>query len=163
MNQPVFAGYQPGVLGRFVALQSEYYARDWGFGAYYEAKIAGAAADFLARMDPARDAVFTAWSPAGEFSGAITVDGSEDDGPLAHLRWFVVAEPARGQGIGKELMRRALAFARESGAGGLYLTTFDGLKPARRVYDGAGFVVTQEAWDSTWGERVKEQRMELRF
>ena len=163
MSAVEFAGYRPGVLGRFVALQSEYYARDWGFGSYYEAKIAGAAAAFLARMDPARDAVFTAWSAEGGFLGAITVDGSEDDGALAHLRWFVVAEEARGQGIGRELMRRALAFARESGAGGLYLTTFDGLKPARRVYDAAGFVVTQEAWDQTWGERVLEQRMELRF
>lgn len=161
-SAPVYAGYVPGVVGRFVAMQAEFYARHWGFDAFYEAKIAGAAAAFLARLDPARDAIVTAWSN-DRLIGAVSVDGSEDDGPLAHLRWFVVGEGARGRGVGRALLVRAVDFARESGAKGLYLTTFDGLQAARALYDAAGFQVTEEAWDTTWGKRVLEQRMEVRF
>lgn len=157
-----YAGYVPGVLGAFVALQARWYAKHWDFDAVYEAKIAGDAAAFLTRLDPARDAILSAW--LGERPiGAISVDGSEDDGPLSHLRWFVVDEAARGRGVGRALLDKAVAFARDSGAAGLYLTTFDGLKAARALYDAAGFEVVHEAWDTTWGKRVLEQRMERHF
>ena len=34
--------YVPGSIGRLVELHGRYYARDWRFGRYFEAKVASA-------------------------------------------------------------------------------------------------------------------------
>ena len=78
-----------------------------------------------------------------------------------HLRWFIVADGARGRGVGGVLMRAGLDFLAEAGFRSCYLTTFAGLDPARRLYEGAGFVLTGEDGAESWGTRVSEQRFTL--
>jgi hypothetical protein len=34
-------GYVPGTIGRVVELHGAYYHAHWGFGAFFEAKVAG--------------------------------------------------------------------------------------------------------------------------
>jgi GNAT superfamily N-acetyltransferase len=159
-----FDGWRPGVIGEVVALQARYYARHWGFGPRFEAKIASEAALFLGRYDPRVD-LLTSFGAAERVVGSVTIDGSDPQRPddLAHLRWFILDDAARGHGLGRRLIGRALEFARGTGRAGVYLWTFAGLQAARHLYDEAGFRLVEELSGDTWGTRVTEQRFELRF
>ncbi len=156
-------GWRPGVVGEVVSLQARYYAREWRFGPFFEAKLASEMAAFVRRYDPAADLLLSAGDE--RVIGSVTIDGGDPERPadLAHLRWFIVADGVRGQGLGRRLVARGLEFARASGRRGVYLWTFAGLDAARRLYDGAGFRLVHEAPGDTWGTRVTEQRFELRF
>jgi len=50
-----------------------------------------------------------------------------------------VTESARGTGVGRQLLQKAIAEARASGAHRLYLETNWKLSPAIRLYESAGF------------------------
>jgi hypothetical protein len=50
----------PGAIGRVVELHGAYYHAHWGFGAFFEAKVAGELAEFIGRYDEKRDGFWTA-------------------------------------------------------------------------------------------------------
>lgn len=153
----VFTGYQPGGLARLCALQTEYYARDWGFGHLYESVVTSDIGEFLQRYDGGRDFVQLVLQ-AGEVKGGIVVDSR--DGKLAQLHWFILHDGLRGLGAGRKLMTAAMHFVKERGISRVYLTTFDGLHAARHLYEEAGFKLVEEQLASTWGRTIKEQRFE---
>ncbi len=154
-------GWQPGTLGQVVALHGRYYAREWGFGPYFEAKVAAGMAEFIPRLDPSRD-MFLAARRGAHLLASITIDGSETEADEAHLRWFITSDAARGTGIGRKLMSEAMSFCDRVGFGLVYLDTFKGLDAARHLYEAHGFVLTSEHPDTTWGVEVTEQRFERR-
>jgi len=161
---PLLRGFRPGLLGEVLALQARYYARAWGFGTFFEALLARGMAEFAGRYDPARDLILSA-ADGDRTVGSVTIDGSDPRAPegLLHLRWFILGEGSRGQGLGGALIDEALAFSRASGRPGVYLETFAGLEAARRLYDRAGFRLVEERSGDTWGTPVTEQRFVLRF
>jgi GNAT superfamily N-acetyltransferase len=148
-------GYQPGDIGLMTALHADYYSREWGFGLYFEAKVAGEMAEFLGRLDPERD-LFLCARLQGELAGGVAVDGSAEDIP--RLRWFIVNSTAQGQGVGRRLLGQAVDFCRQAGHQSLYLWTFRGLEAARVLYEEAGFRLEEETPARQWGEEVMEQR-----
>lgn len=154
-------GWRPGVIGQIVAAHAGYYARDWGFGAFFETKVARELAGFMDSYDAGRDLLLSA-SRDGWFLGSIVIDGSDPAlaNGEAHLRWFILTDAARGQGVGGGLMDAAMAFVSEVGFDACYLTTFAGLDAARRLYERHGFVLTKEAEAESWGRTVREQRFE---
>jgi ribosomal protein S18 acetylase RimI-like enzyme len=147
----------PGALGEIVAMQAHWYARHWEFGLPFEAKLAAGLGDFAAALPHADSRLWVARRD-GQVAGAIAVDGRA--APEARLRWFIVAEEARG-GLGRHLLDGALAFCRERGFAAVWLTSFAGLDAARRLYERAGLRLEHEAPDTTWGVRVSEQRFRL--
>lgn len=152
----VLDGYRPGALGGVLGLHMDYYAAEWGFGRAFETKVASELAEFLARMDPARDLFLTAWR-GDALAGSISMDvtGGGPDG--AHLRWFVVAGSERGSGLGKQLMARAIEHADRVAAGPVWLTTFAGLEAARALYERHGFALSSQSDDDQWQGGVREQ------
>ena len=56
----IIKGYRPGAIGRVAQLHGEYYHRHWGFGLFFEAKVATELAAFLSRCDETRDGFWTA-------------------------------------------------------------------------------------------------------
>src|SRR5207245_64881 len=74
-------GYMPGSIGRIVELHGRYYARDWRFGPYFEAKVASELGEFLARLDPKRDGFWIA-AEDNEIVGGIAIDGPARPTPL---------------------------------------------------------------------------------
>jgi GNAT superfamily N-acetyltransferase len=154
-------GWTPGSLGQVVALHGRYYARDWGFGPYFEAKVAAGMAEFIPRLNPTRD-LFLAARRGSHLLGAITIDGSETEADEAHVRWFITSDAARGTGIGGRLMAEAMAFCDRVGFRLVYLDTFRGLDAARHLYEKYGFALVAEHSDETWGVEVTEQRFERR-
>lgn len=162
--QAVLRGWRPGLLGDVVALQARYYAEAWGFGPYFEAKLAREMAAFASRYDPRQDLILSV-EDGVRTTGSLTIDGSDPEPGegLLHLRWFILGEGSRGRGVGRRLLDEGLAFARASGRPGVYLWTFAGLDPARRLYDQAGFTLAEEHPGDTWGTPVREQRFQLLF
>ncbi len=155
-------GYLPGAIGRIVELHGTYYATHWGFGAFFEARMARELAEFVNRFNPLRDGLWTA-VVAGRIEGSIAIDGSRSDDGEAHLRWFILDAGRRGQGTGRSLLDEAVGFCRRSGHRRVTLWTFAGLDAARRLYELAGFRLAEERRGAQWGIEVTEQQFELRL
>jgi GNAT superfamily N-acetyltransferase len=154
-------GYVPGVIGRVTELHGVYYHRHWGFGRFLEAKVAAEFAEFINRYDESRDGLWTV-SLSDRIQGAIVIDGDHAAVQGAHLRWFIVSDGLRGQGVGNRLMDAAMDFRRERGYDRICLWTFQGLHAARHLYEKNGFILAEQQEGDGWGVRVKEQRFERR-
>jgi GNAT superfamily N-acetyltransferase len=158
----IVRGYVPGSIGRVAELHGTYYKQHWGFGLFFEAKVATELASFLSRCDPERDGFWTA-SVGGRIEGSITIDGSHAEAEGAHLRWFIMSDALRGKGVGNQLIDTAITFARGRGYARVYLWTFEGLTAARRLYEKNGFRLVEQQKGAQWGTEVTEQRFELQL
>ncbi|HRE19719.1 MAG TPA: GNAT family N-acetyltransferase [Rhabdaerophilum sp.] len=152
-------GWMPGLLGEVIAEHGRYYEAYWQLGAAFEAKVAGAIGEWFARYDPDRDLILHAHDATG-LIGSISLDGTGHPADGGRIRFFIMAERARGTGLGQRLLTRIMDFAHSSGQRKLWLTTFRGLGAARHLYEQAGFRLTGEALDETWGRPLHEQRFE---
>ncbi len=158
----ILKGYMPGALGRVVELHGQYYAENWGFESYFEAKVASGLAEFIGRYDDSRDRFWTVMKD-DRIEGTLTIDGIHAKEEGAHLRWFIVSDQLHGQGIGQKLIQSAVDFCRKKKYTHIYLWTFEGLLSARHIYDKAGFKVVEECVGTEWGVPVNEQRLMLRL
>jgi GNAT superfamily N-acetyltransferase len=162
MDLEIVKGFIPGALGRVVELHGEYYARDWGFGVFFEAKMAADMAELANRYDERRDGLWTV-SQAGRVEGSIAIDGRGAPAGAALLRWYIVSDALRGRGSGRRLLATAVDFCRDRGYPRVSLWTFAGLDAARHLYEHSGFQLAEEQRGSRWGKEVTEQRFELRL
>lgn len=138
-------------------MHARYYARAAGFGRAFEATVAAGLAEFCGRLDHAQNALWLALE--GErIIGTVAIDGEDLGGGVAHLRWFIVDDGARGHGLGRRLLAEALAFCDRQGMRETQLWTFEGLDAARRLYEAHGFMLAEERLGRQWGEEVREQR-----
>ena len=103
MTDVKLLGYVPGAIGRVAELHAVYYAENWGFGQFFEAKVATELSEFLSRFEQGRDGFWTTCL-SGRVEGAIAIDGIKAESDGAHLRWFIMSSKLRGQGFGKKLM-----------------------------------------------------------
>ncbi len=152
-------GYCPGALGRVAEMHAEYYHRYWGFGLFFEAKVATELAEFLCRVEKRRDGFWTLIS-GDRVEGAIAIDGLKAATTGAHLRWFIVSPELHGGGWGRRLMTEAVAFCDRQAYRRIGLWTFAGLDTARHLYEAFGFYLISHAEGEQWGTRVVEQRFE---
>lgn len=153
-------GYIPGAIGRVAELHAAYYSRYWNFGLFFEAKVATELSQFLTRFDENRDGFWTACR-GHCVEGSIAIDGIKASTEGAHLRWFILSDAVRGQGMGNRLMEASMAFCRRKGYGRVYLWTFEGLDAARHLYEKHGFRLAQQSEGMQWGTRVLEQKFVL--
>jgi len=153
-------GYTPGVIGRISELHAKYYAAHWNFGHFFEEKVATELASFMKSYNESKDRI---WSLTidGNIEGSIIIDGTSERRRTAHLRWFIISDKLKGKGAGNYLMKKAVSFCRETGFEKVYLWTFQGLVPARHLYDKFGFKLVEELPGKQWGTVVIEQRFEL--
>lgn len=69
--------------------------------------------------------------------GVAPLDGAAPE--VCELRKMYFLPEARGRGLGRAMLDRCLASARELGFAQCYLETLAGMDDARRLYEGAGF------------------------
>ena len=153
------AAYRPGIVGQIVLLHAEYYSREWGFGMPFEAKVAAELSQFLRTFREGVD-FFAAEFEGATLLGTISLEGPTAADSIGHLRWFITSDAARGTGLGRRLLDRAVTHGDEAGFPGIYLTTFADLAPARHLYEEMGFRLTAEAEADQWSGGVREQRFE---
>jgi ribosomal protein S18 acetylase RimI-like enzyme len=147
----------PGDLGAIVRLHGVVYAREYGFDPTFEAYVAGHLAAFV-RSHTDRDRLWIA-ERGGEIVGCIAIVGATD--AEAQLRWYLVDPSARGLGLGKRLLREAIAFCQHRGYTTVFLWTVSALTAAARLYRSVGFAKVEEHPAEQWGVRVVEQKYVL--
>jgi GNAT superfamily N-acetyltransferase len=158
----IVEGYVPGCIGRVVELHGTYYHEHWGFGVFFEARMATEIAALFGRYDSARDGFWTA-SLEGRVEASIAIDGLKAAEEGAHLRWFIVSDALRGRGVGNRLLDTAVSFCRERGYPSVDLWTFEGLDAARHLYEKAGFRLVGQQRGQQWGTPVTEQHFALKL
>lgn len=154
-------GYRPGAIGRIVEMHADYYSRHWGFGVFFEAKVAAELSAFMDRFEEGRDGLWTILDKE-RILGSVAIDGAKAGAGEkgAHLRWFIIDPQLRGTGWGKRLLHEAVSFCDGKGYPQIYLWTFAGLHPARRLYESFGFRLVSQQEGAQWGTLVAEQLFE---
>ena len=153
----IINGYIPGAIGRIAELHGTYYAKHWGFGLFFEAKVATELSAFLKAFDADRDGLWVVVKD-DRVEGGIVIDGSHALDQGAHLRWFILSDALRGSGWGRRLIQSAVEFCRQKQYPQIYLWTFEGLHAARYLYESAGFRLVQQQKGRQWGTEVNEQQ-----
>lgn len=148
---------RPGDLGRVVALHGEVYAREYGFDYTFEAYVAGPLAEFALRAG-SRERLWLA-ERAGRLVGCIAIVAAAPES--AQLRWYLVDPCARGLGLGRTLLRAAIAFCCDSGYRSIILWTVGALQAAAHLYLAEGFRKVEEVPGCRWGVDVIEEKYEL--
>ena len=140
----------PGDLGWVVMAHGELYAAEFGWDTSFERLVARIVADY----DPARDAAWIA-EVDGERAGCVFCVAADDE--TATLRILLVHPRARGQGLGARLVDECVRHARTAGCRRLSLWTNDVLASARRIYQAAGFELTDEEPHHSFGKDLTGQ------
>jgi len=160
MIDATLSGYIPGAIGRIAELHGTYYHKHWGFDLFFESKVAIELSEFLRRFVETRDGFWVARIEE-KIVGSIAINGIYHNSQGAHLRWLIVAPECQGHGIGSKLLNEAIEFCRKKKYGRIYLWTFEGLHPARHLYEKFGFRLSEENEGEQWGKAVTEQKFEL--
>ncbi|MFK5978305.1 MAG: helix-turn-helix domain-containing GNAT family N-acetyltransferase [Rhizobiaceae bacterium] len=158
----VHEGYTPGLIGKVAAMHALYYSKHSGFGADFEALVAGGLAEFIPRLGSPKNAIWYA-TKRGTIVGSLTIDGEDLDDNIAHLRWFIVDDGLRGAGLGRRFMQAVVDYCDEQKFDEIHLWTFQGLDAARKLYEVFDFALVDEQSGSQWGKEVIEQKFVRRF
>jgi GNAT superfamily N-acetyltransferase len=145
---------KPGDLGWVVMAHGEVYAAEYGWDTTFEALVARIVADY----DPERDAAWIA-EVDGKRAGCVFCVRVDDE--TAKVRILLVDPSARGHGAGARLVDECLSYARESGYRRITLWTNDVLTSARRIYQAAGFALTDEEPHHSFGKDLVGQTWTL--
>lgn len=146
---------QPGDLGMIVHLHGRIYAREYGLDTTFEPYVAKPLADFVLHGTGRLWIAETADGVVGSIAVVHAENGE------AQVRWFLLAPEARGAGLGRRMLAEALDYCRQHGMSRVFLWTFSQLDDALRLYERAGFKVTERKTTSLWGAERTELRMEL--
>ncbi|MER5222381.1 bifunctional helix-turn-helix transcriptional regulator/GNAT family N-acetyltransferase [Streptomyces flaveus] len=139
----------PGDLGWIVERNAALYAAEHGFNTDYEGLVARIVADFAEDHDPHLERVWIA-ELDGRAVGCVMCVRDEAPG-AARLRLLLVEPDARGLGIGDQLVRACIEFARGVGYREMVLWTNDVLSAARKIYQRHGFVLLAEKPHRSFG------------
>jgi GNAT superfamily N-acetyltransferase len=154
----VRVGDRPGDVGEVIALHARLYAAEYDLDATFEGYVASGMGEWLIGPRPGPGRL---WVAEDDWRVVAAVGLTGVSPQIGRLRWFLVDAAARGRGLGRELLDRALAFARASGYERLVLETFSELEGAAHLYRSVGFVLV-ETWVTTlWGRELARERYEL--
>lgn len=146
-----------GDLGRIVSLHGQAYEPLDGFGLRFEAYVARTIAEYVLDND-ARGRIWLAERGA-ELIGCTAV--ALRDYNASQIRWVVVDPSARGVGLGKELVGRAVDYCKAKGRDPIFLFTTDGLSESQSLYGKLGFNVTSNDTEELWDGPRPLIRMQL--
>ena len=150
--------HRPGDMGWVIQRHGEIYHQEYGWNEEFEALVAEISAEFIRKLDAARERCWIA-EHAGRRVGCIFLVAK--DAVTAKLRLLLVEPDTRGLGVGRTLVAECVRFARASGYQKIVLWTQDNLSAARSIYSKAGFVKTAEEPHHSFGYDLVAETWEL--
>lgn len=144
----------PGDLGWVVQSHGEIYAEEFGWDITFEKLVAQIVGEYAVAHDPTRE---NAWIAEldGRRAGCVFCVAQDDH--TAKLRILLVDPIARGHRLGSRLVETCIDFARRAGYRRMTLWTNDVLTAARRIYQAAGFDLTEEEAHHSFGHDLVGQ------
>ncbi|HEY6243905.1 MAG TPA: GNAT family N-acetyltransferase [Pyrinomonadaceae bacterium] len=150
--------FKPGDIGYITYLHGTLYAAEYGLDHTFEGYVAAGLGQFANTYNSEHD-YFAVAELDGTIVGSVAIVGQPDQ--TAQLRWFLVDPDARGQGLGKRLLRDAVDFCRQRNYKSVFLWTISELKTAAHLYRDAGFQLTEQNTHAIWGAVRTEEKYEL--
>lgn len=151
---------RPGDIGYLTYLHGTVYAREYGYDTTFEAYVANGLAEFIQSFNPKRDCIWLA-EANHHIVGSVAIVGRSK--LKAQLRWFFVHPDYRGQGIGRQLLKEGLRFAKRRKYKTVFLWATSELDAARHLYINSGFRKTNEKEHMIWGKTIREERYDVRL
>jgi DNA-binding MarR family transcriptional regulator/GNAT superfamily N-acetyltransferase len=154
----VLRPHRPGDMGWVVERHGVLYDAEYGWGSHIEAITAEIVGAFLKNFDPVRERCWIAEMDGERVGSAFLVKDSDD---VARLRLVLVEPRARGLGLGRDLVRQSIAFARNAGYRKITLWTHGVLTAARAIYQKEGFQLTRQWVHDDFGKPEPSESWEL--
>ena len=148
-----------GDYGWIVQIHGALYAREYGWGAPFEALVARVVADYVEKFDPKYERCWIA-ERRGEKIGCVFVQKDRERKGVAKLRMLLVHPSARGLGVGRRLVDECTRFARDTGYHTISLWTHVELTTARKIYADVGYTKIREEIHDTFGKPLTSETWE---
>jgi DNA-binding MarR family transcriptional regulator/ribosomal protein S18 acetylase RimI-like enzyme len=152
--------HRPGDMGWVVERHGALYFEEYGWNQEFEALVAGITAEFLRKLDPARERCWIAEYRGARVGSVFLV---AQDATTAKLRLLLVEPAARGLGLGGRLISECIAFARSAGYERIVLWTHANLTAARKLYRRALFERTAHELRRSFGHELVSETWELKL
>lgn len=114
--------------------------------------------NFIEKFDAEKDCMFILECD-GSPAGCIAITHVENN--VAQLRYFFLEPEMRGLGVGITLLNKALDFCRKKKYSQVFLWTVSAQESARKLYEKAGFEITETSENNSWGSPVLEEKWNL--
>ena len=144
----ILRDHQPGDMGWVTSAHGEIYAREYGWDITFEALVGKITAEFIENFDSKRERCWIAELDGERVGSAFVVRKSDE---VAKLRLLIIDPRARGLKLGVRLVDECLRFAKFAGYSSMTLWTQANLTAARGIYQRAGFKMTAEEPNHSFG------------
>lgn len=152
----VLRQHRVGEIGWLIHRQALLYHLEQGWNGEFETLITRIYAEYDAAPEAKTKALWIA-EQGGEVAGSVFILPAAGEDRTAQLRMLYVEPMFRGRGIGRRLVEEAVRFSQAAHYRRIMLWTQDCLVSARRIYEGAGFMLAEEERHRSFGAELNGQ------
>jgi peptidyl-dipeptidase Dcp len=151
--------FRPDDIGLITYLHGVLYKDEFNHGISFESIVAAGLHEFYSTYNPENERLWIA-EHNDKMIGCLLL---KNRGETAQLRYFLIIPAYRGVGLGNQLLKLFMDFAKACKYKGVYLWTTNELDKAHHLYQKFGFILREEKPSTEFGKPLIEQRYDLAF